>query len=57
MRPGEDAPALLARTRQLFGADTPLLCLVGDICRRDLLVEIEALCTTPLRPASVRAVA
>lgn len=57
VRRGADAPALLARTRQLFGADTPLLCLVGDICRRDLLVEIEGLYSTPRRPAAARAVA
>lgn len=53
VRAGEDAPAVLARMRRLFGADTPLLCLVGDICRRDLLVEIEGLYTAPQRRASL----
>lgn len=45
-------PALLARARQLFGAAAPLLCLAGDICRRDLLLEIEGLYTaTPWQVA------
>ncbi|MGH8462002.1 MAG: hypothetical protein ACRESS_10380 [Stenotrophobium sp.] len=28
---------------QLFGADTPILCLEGDICRKDLLLEVEGI--------------
>lgn len=27
--------------KEILGAGTPLLCLLGDVCRRDLLVEIE----------------
>lgn len=40
---------LLAGLRQqlprLFGADTPILCLEGDICRDELLVEVEGIYT------------
>lgn len=35
-------PARL-RARQLFGADAPLICLEGDICRQDLLLEVEGM--------------
>lgn len=45
VRHEEHLPALLPRARQLFGAGAPLLCLAGDICRRDLLLEIEGLYT------------
>jgi len=41
LRPGLAVPALLQRARQLFGATVPLLCLTGEICRGDLLIEIE----------------
>ncbi|MCC2657810.1 MAG: hypothetical protein K0Q76_2918 [Panacagrimonas sp.] len=40
-RSEHEAPALIARLQSHFGADVPLLCVVGDICRRDLLLEIE----------------
>lgn len=57
VRRGEDWTRLLPRLRQLFGAGVPLLCLSGDICRRDLLIEIEGLYSAaPLRmPARVAA--
>lgn len=46
---------LLARATALFGVDVPLLWLCADICRRDLLLEVEGLFTAaPLhaqRPA------
>ena len=32
---------------QLFGADTPILCLEGDICRKDLLLEVEGIYALP----------
>lgn len=57
IRPGEHAPALLPRARQLFGDDVPLLCLAGDICRRDLLLEIEGLFTAPPLAASLQVAA
>lgn len=44
-----DFEAARNRTLELLGADTPLLCLHGDVCRRDLLVEIEALYSVPHR--------
>lgn len=50
LRCREHVRALLPRARQLFGAEVPLLWLAGDICRRDLLLEIEGLFTAaPLR--------
>jgi chorismate lyase / 3-hydroxybenzoate synthase len=53
----EHWPALLPRMHQLFGADVPLLGLVGDICRRDLLLEIEGLFTAAPLAASLRVAA
>lgn len=53
----QQAPLLLARARQLFGEEVPLICVTGDICRRDLLVEIEGLYTAAPLPASLRAAA
>lgn len=32
---------------QLFGRDTPLICMEGDICRRDLLLEVEGIYQLP----------
>lgn len=50
LRRNKHVAALLPRARQLFGAEVPLLWLAGDICRRDLLLEIEGLFTAaPLR--------
>ena len=57
IRPGHEDPALLPRVRQLFGDRVPLLCLVGDICRRDLLLEIEGLFTATAHSASAQAAA
>lgn len=34
-------PALASPLRSQLGAQAPIICLEGDICRRDLLVEIE----------------
>lgn len=53
VRPQQHLPSLLARARQLLGPQVPLLCLAGDICRRDLLIEIEGVFTAaPLRASS-----
>jgi chorismate lyase/3-hydroxybenzoate synthase len=41
VRRGEDAAALQTRLREHFGDDTPLLLLCGDVCRAELLVEID----------------
>jgi chorismate lyase/3-hydroxybenzoate synthase len=38
-----DFAAARARALALFGDDAPLMCLHGDVCRTDLLVEVEAL--------------
>jgi chorismate lyase / 3-hydroxybenzoate synthase len=43
----DDFAATRARARELFGKDAPLICLHGDVCRRDLLVEVEALYAAP----------
>ena len=32
---------------QLLGANTPVICMEGDICRRDLLLEVEGLYAMP----------
>jgi len=57
VRPGADADALLRRARQLFGAEVPLLCLAADICRHDLLLEIEGVFVAVPRAASLQAAA
>lgn len=36
-------PEMLQRIRRIFDPAVPILCLEGDICRLDLLVEIEGL--------------
>ncbi|MDR3389967.1 MAG: pteridine-dependent deoxygenase [Rudaea sp.] len=41
VRRAQDAPLLQALLRERLGADTPLLLLRGDICRAELLVEID----------------
>lgn len=40
-------PGLREQTRALFGADAPMVWLQGDICRHDLLLEIEAIYCLP----------
>ena len=35
------------RIPQLFGPQTPILCMEGDICRRDLLLEVEGIYAMP----------
>ncbi|MGK2942106.1 MAG: hypothetical protein ACSLFJ_10555 [Immundisolibacter sp.] len=57
VRPGHDSPELLPRVRRLFGDQVPVLCLAGDICRRDLLLEIEGLFTATAHSVSLQAVA
>ncbi len=42
VRHAADAPAVTARLIERFGPRLPFLLLNGDICRRELLVEIEA---------------
>lgn len=39
--------AIVDRVRERFGKATQVLILEGDICRRDLLVEIEGLAASP----------
>jgi chorismate lyase/3-hydroxybenzoate synthase len=40
-------PALQASIPQLFGAAAPIICMEGDICRRDLLLEVEGIYAMP----------
>ena len=40
-------PQLAPLIPQLFGRDTPLICMEGDICRRDLLLEVEGIYALP----------
>jgi chorismate lyase/3-hydroxybenzoate synthase len=43
VRNGEDAGAVSARLRERLPASTPVLLLNGDICRRELLIEIDGI--------------
>jgi chorismate lyase/3-hydroxybenzoate synthase len=43
VRRPENFDALRRRVLDIFGAAAPLLCLHGEVCRKDLLTEIEAL--------------
>jgi chorismate lyase/3-hydroxybenzoate synthase len=45
LRPDIDPTPLRIRIAQVFGAAAPLLFLRADICRRELLIEIEGLAT------------
>ncbi len=42
LRPGVDAAAIAQRLRNRLGDDVPLVILAADICRSELLIEIEA---------------
>jgi len=43
LRNGEDAGAVSARLRERLPESTPVLLLNGDICRRELLIEIDGI--------------
>ena len=43
VRNGEDAGAVSARLRERLPESTPVLLLNGDICRRELLIEIDGI--------------
>lgn len=47
VRPDLDPAPLRGRIAQAFGEHTPLLFLRADICRRELLLEIEGLAVSP----------
>lgn len=40
-------PQIASLIPQLLGRDTPLICFEGDICRRDLLLEVEGIYQLP----------
>ena len=44
IRHPDDLPKLKSRLVEYFGVQTPILYLHGDICRSDLLLEIEGIC-------------
>ncbi|MGH8454900.1 MAG: hypothetical protein ACRESW_10145, partial [Nevskiales bacterium] len=48
VRPGVDIEPLQAMLHGLLGAQTPCLLLGGEICRQDLLVELEGLYAAPI---------
>ncbi|MDR3414697.1 MAG: hypothetical protein P4L83_00790 [Nevskia sp.] len=48
LRHPEDLPRVRAGLDELFG-DAPLRVVVGDVCRRELLIEVEAAYRMPLR--------
>ncbi len=43
LRNGSDAGAAIARLRERLSASTPVLLLHGDVCRRELLIEIDGI--------------
>jgi chorismate lyase/3-hydroxybenzoate synthase len=43
VRNGSDAGAVVARLRERLPASTPVLLLHGDVCRRELLIEIDGI--------------
>jgi chorismate lyase/3-hydroxybenzoate synthase len=47
VRDRANADQVVARARELFGESAPLIALVGEICRTDLLLEVEGLYSTP----------
>jgi len=47
LRHAEDLPRVQRELRTLFG-DAPLRLVIGDICRRELLIEVEAAYRMPL---------
>ena len=51
LRETADTTPFRAMLRRRFGNDVPLLFLRGDICRRDLLVEIEGIAESESRAA------
>ncbi|MDB5986540.1 MAG: hypothetical protein JWR16_1593 [Nevskia sp.] len=50
LRHAEDLPLLLPEIERRFG-DAPLQILIGDICRSELLLEVEAIYRSPADPA------
>jgi chorismate lyase / 3-hydroxybenzoate synthase len=50
LRHDEDLPLVLPELRRLFGA-TPLQVLAGDVCRPELLIEVEAMYRMPAAAA------
>jgi chorismate lyase/3-hydroxybenzoate synthase len=46
LRHDEDLPLVLPELQRLFGS-TPLQVLAGDVCRRELLIEVEAVYRMP----------
>jgi chorismate lyase/3-hydroxybenzoate synthase len=51
LRPGVDAQGVEDKLRRRLGGDVPLIMLEADICRAELLIEIEAIQRTR-RPAT-----
>jgi chorismate lyase/3-hydroxybenzoate synthase len=47
LRHAHDRDLVLSRLHRALGRSVPVLLLQGDICRRDLLLEIEGLYTSP----------
>jgi chorismate lyase/3-hydroxybenzoate synthase len=50
LRHAEDLPTIAPAIKQLFG-DAPLQVLIGDICRSELLLEVEAIYRSATEPA------
>ncbi len=54
VRHAEDASRIERGLREHLGADVPLLLLAADICRSDLLVEIEVVHGASIGPHGLR---
>lgn len=49
MRPASDPAPLRQRIAQAFGGAVPVVFLQADICRQELLIEIEGLAVSAAR--------
>ncbi|MGH8744550.1 MAG: hypothetical protein ACREUY_09770, partial [Burkholderiales bacterium] len=47
IRQAQHFPLIREMLEKALGADRPVLYLQADICRRDLLLEIEGVCVAP----------
>jgi len=47
LRDRQYLPALRKKITELFGETTPIICMEGDICRRELLLEMEGIYAMP----------
>lgn len=46
LRDRENSPHIESYLKRVFGSEVPLMPMEADICRRELLLEIEGMCDT-----------